>query len=86
MMPWHASFPLLGEARARWTGGRRKPEIAERWEGNIANASPAADSLPALLAYEAELILVFGARVSGRIDYLEFHTGYKDHPNSRPMS
>jgi len=44
--------------------------------GNIANASPAADSLPALLAYEAELILV-SVRGERRIDYLEFHTGYK---------
>ncbi len=44
--------------------------------GNIANASPAADSPPALLAYGAELELVSrdGARW---VDYADFHTGYK---------
>jgi CO/xanthine dehydrogenase FAD-binding subunit len=40
------------------------------------NASPAADSLPALLAYEAELILV-SVRGERRIPYVDFHTGYK---------
>lgn len=45
--------------------------------GNIANASPAADSPPALLSYEAELELV---SVSGRrrVAYDGFHTGYKE--------
>jgi len=44
--------------------------------GNIANASPAADSPPALLAYGAELVL---ASRSGtrRVPYADFHTGYK---------
>lgn len=44
--------------------------------GNIANASPAADSPPALLAYDAELELasVNGARW---MPYQGFHTGYK---------
>lgn len=44
--------------------------------GNIANASPAADSPPALLAYGAEVEL---ASVAGRrwVPYAEFHTGYK---------
>jgi len=44
--------------------------------GNIANASPAADSPPALLAYRARLEL---ASVRGRrvVDYASFHTGYK---------
>lgn len=44
--------------------------------GNIANASPAADSPPALLAYDAELELVSldGARW---VPYQSFHTGYK---------
>ena len=44
--------------------------------GNIVNASPAADSLPALLAYEAELILV-SVRGERRVSYTGFHTGYK---------
>jgi len=44
--------------------------------GNIANASPAADSPPALLAYGARVELAGGA---GRrwVDYDGFHTGYK---------
>ena len=44
--------------------------------GNIANSSPAADSLPALLVYETELELVStqGARW---VAYRDFHTGYK---------
>src|SRR5687767_4743799 len=44
--------------------------------GNIVNASPAADSPPALLAYDAELELVStnGARW---VPYQDFHTGYK---------
>lgn len=44
--------------------------------GNIANASPAADSPPALLAYDAELELVSKAGVR-RISYSGFHKGYK---------
>ena len=44
--------------------------------GNIVNASPAADSPPALLAYDAELEL--SANTGSRwIPYHGFHTGYK---------
>src|SRR3984957_19031242 len=67
-------FPLLATA-ARWTGGianQNRGTIG----GNIVNASPAADSLPALLAYEAELILV-SVRGERRLPYINFHTGYK---------
>ncbi len=44
--------------------------------GNIANASPAADTPPALLVYDADLELISssGAR---RIPYSLFHHGYK---------
>lgn len=44
--------------------------------GNIANASPAGDSLPALLVYDAEITLqsVNGSR---NIYYPDFHVGYK---------
>ena len=44
--------------------------------GNIANASPAADSCPPLLAYGAEIELV---RAGGArwVSYAGFHTGYK---------
>src|ERR1700678_770412 len=67
-------LPLLASA-AQWTGGianQNRGPIG----GNIVNASPAADSLPALLAYEAELILT-SARGERRLPYLGFHTGYK---------
>ncbi len=67
-------FPLLHRA-ARWTGGianQNRGTIG----GNIVNASPAADSLPALLVYEAELILV-SVRGERRLPYASFHTGYR---------
>jgi CO/xanthine dehydrogenase FAD-binding subunit len=67
-------FPLLASA-ARWTGGIANQNRGTLG-GNIVNASPAADSLPALLAYEAELILV-SVRGERRIPYVDFHTGYK---------
>ena len=67
-------FELLASA-ARWTGGianQNRGTIG----GNIVNASPAADSLPALLVYEAELILV-SARGERRVPYKTFHTDYR---------
>ena len=67
-------FPMLGRAASE-TGGLA---IQNRGTlgGNIANASPAADSPPALLAYGAEIELVSteGARW---VEYADFHTGYK---------
>jgi CO/xanthine dehydrogenase FAD-binding subunit len=67
-------LPMLAQA-ARETGG---VAIQNRGTlgGNIANASPAADSPPALLAYGAEIELVSG-RGSRRVPYAAFHTGYK---------
>jgi CO/xanthine dehydrogenase FAD-binding subunit len=44
--------------------------------GNIVNASPAADSLPPLLVYEAEVELI-SMKGSRWIPYKDFHTGYK---------
>ncbi len=44
--------------------------------GNIANASPAADTPPALLAYDASLELM-SASGTRRVPYSEFHRGYK---------
>jgi len=69
-----SEFPLLCQA-ASWTGSvaiQNRGTIG----GNIANASPAADSLPALLVYEAELELV-AANGARWIPYQSFHTGYK---------
>lgn len=45
--------------------------------GNIANASPAADTPPALLSYDAEIELV-SLRGARWLPYSEFHTGYKE--------
>src|SRR6202453_3867161 len=69
-----SEFPMLASA-ARWTGGIANQNRGTLG-GNIVNASPAADSLPALLAYEAELILV-STRGERRVPYLGFHTDYK---------
>jgi len=69
-----AEFPMLCQAASE-TGGLA---IQNRGTlgGNIANASPAADSPPALLVYDAELELVFTSG-SRRVPYHGFHTGYK---------
>jgi CO/xanthine dehydrogenase FAD-binding subunit len=67
-------FPLLARA-AGWIGGIANQNRGTLG-GNIVNASPAADSLPALLAYEAELILV-SVRGERRLTYRHFHTAYK---------
>jgi CO/xanthine dehydrogenase FAD-binding subunit len=44
--------------------------------GNIANASPAADTPPALLAYDASLELISSSGTR-RLPYADFHRGYK---------
>jgi len=67
-------FPLLVQA-ASWTGSIANQNRGTLG-GNIVNASPAADSLPALMVYEAELLLT-SARGTRRMPYVEFHTGYK---------
>lgn len=67
-------FPMLVGA-ARETGGLA---IQNRGTlgGNVCNASPAADSPPALIAYGAQVELV--SRAGARwVDYDEFHTGYR---------
>lgn len=67
-------FPLLCHA-ARETGGIATQNRGTLG-GNIVNASPAADSPPALLVYDAELELI-SSRGSRRIAYHGFHRGYK---------
>jgi CO/xanthine dehydrogenase FAD-binding subunit len=67
-------FPLLVSA-ASCTGGIANQNRGTLG-GNIVNASPAADSLPALLVYDCELILV-STRGERRVPYSMFHTGYK---------
>jgi CO/xanthine dehydrogenase FAD-binding subunit len=69
-----ADFPLLALA-ASWTGSvanQNRGTIG----GNIVNASPAADSPPALLAYDARVTLV-STRGARTIPYDEFHVSYK---------
>ncbi len=67
-------FPMLCQAASE-TGGLA---IQNRGTlgGNIINASPAADSPPALLAYEAEIELL-STRGARWLPYQGFHTGYK---------
>jgi len=66
--------PLLAKA-ASWTGSIANQNRGTLG-GNLVNGSPAADSPPALLAYDAavDLISVRGTRT---ILYADFHTGYK---------
>lgn len=69
-----AEFPLLARA-ASWTGSIANQNRGTLG-GNIVNASPAADSPPALFAYDAELELI-SVRGTRRVSYSDFHTGYK---------
>ena len=67
-------FPLVCRAAAE-TGGianQNRGTIG----GNIANASPAADTPPALIVYDAEIELV-SVQGRRRVPYAAFHTGYK---------
>jgi CO/xanthine dehydrogenase FAD-binding subunit len=69
-----AAFPSLAEA-AGWIGGWQIQNRATLG-GNMANASPAGDSLPVLLALDATVI---AAGVGGfrEIPYAAFHVGYR---------
>jgi CO/xanthine dehydrogenase FAD-binding subunit len=67
-------FPLLCRA-ARETGGVATQNRGTLG-GNIANASPAADTPPALLVYDAQLDLV-SRRGARTVPYDGFHRGYK---------
>src|SRR5438874_3647250 len=68
-------FPLLVDA-ARQVGA---VQIQARgtWAGNIVNASPAADGVPVLMAYDAIVVLEsLGAREEVPLD--RFYVGYKE--------
>ncbi|MGB8801996.1 MAG: FAD binding domain-containing protein [Candidatus Acidiferrales bacterium] len=67
-------FPLLCRAAAET--GSVATQNRGTLGGNIANASPAADSPPALIVYGAEIELV-SARGARWVPYATFHTGYK---------
>jgi CO/xanthine dehydrogenase FAD-binding subunit len=65
---------LLAQA-ASWTGSIANQNRGTLG-GNIVNASPAADSPPALLAYDATLTLI-SARGTRTMPYQQFHLSYK---------
>lgn len=67
-------FPLIAKA-STWIGSVANQSRATVG-GNLVNGSPAADSSPALLVYDAEIELI-SIRGSRRVPYSEFHTGYK---------
>jgi CO/xanthine dehydrogenase FAD-binding subunit len=68
------NFPLLTQA-ASWTGSIANQNRGTLG-GNIVNASPAADSPPALLVYDATLTLLSAAG-DRTLPYSAFHLGYK---------
>ncbi|MFN8587474.1 MAG: FAD binding domain-containing protein [Candidatus Eisenbacteria bacterium] len=72
--PKMAGWPMLVQA-ARCVGAA---QIQNRGTigGNIANASPAGDSLPVLLAYEA-IVHVASVRGTRTVPFSELQTGYR---------
>jgi len=73
--PIREQFPMLAWA-AREVGALA---IQSRgtWAGNIANASPAADGVPALMAYDAEIDLL-SKKERRRVSLAKFYRGYKE--------
>ncbi len=72
--PIAQELPLLSQS-ASWTGSianQNRGTIG----GNLCNASPAADTPPALLAYGAS-VTVISSSGSRMVPYAEFHLGYK---------
>lgn len=67
-------LPILAEA-ARWVGS---PQIQNRGTigGNVANASPAGDTLPVLAVAEATVVLRSAAG-ERRVAFGDFYTGYR---------
>jgi CO/xanthine dehydrogenase FAD-binding subunit len=69
-----ADLPLLIQS-ASWTGTIANQNRATLG-GNICNASPAADTPPALLAYNAS-VRVISTEGAREYPYADFHLGYK---------
>ncbi|HSY37830.1 MAG TPA: FAD binding domain-containing protein [Acidobacteriaceae bacterium] len=67
-------LPLLIQS-ASWTGSIANQNRATLG-GNIVNASPAADTPPALLVYNATVTLI-SATATRTLPYSHFHLGYK---------
>ena len=68
-------FPLLGRA-ARQVGAIQI-QARGTWAGNIVNASPAADGVPVLMAYDATVVLQ-GRDGTEEVPLSSFYTGYKE--------
>src|SRR4029077_3127275 len=68
-------FPLLAQA-ARQVGAIQI-QARGTWAGNIVNASPAADGVPVLMAYDAVVVLQ-SLRGREEIPLHSFYSGYKD--------
>jgi CO/xanthine dehydrogenase FAD-binding subunit len=70
----NARLPMLVEA-SKLVGG---PQIQNRGTigGNVANASPAGDTLPVLAAVNAVVVLR-SAKAERRVKFNEFYTGYR---------
>ena len=68
-------FPLLVDA-ARQVGAIQI-QARGTWAGNIVNASPAADGVPVLMAYDAVVVLQ-SLRGREEIPLHSFYSGYKD--------
>lgn len=68
-------LPLLGVA-ARQVGAI---QIQSRgtWAGNIVNASPAADGVPVLMAYDASVVLA-SREGTDEVPLADFYLGYKE--------
>ena len=69
-----SEFPALAEAAAVIGGWQIQNRAT--LGGNMANASPAGDSLPVLLALDARVVLI-GAAGEREVPYAAFHTGYR---------
>jgi CO/xanthine dehydrogenase FAD-binding subunit len=69
-----SELPLLAQA-ASWIGSIANQSRATLG-GNLVNGSPAADSSPALLVYDAKVEII-SLRVRRRMPYADFHTAYK---------
>jgi CO/xanthine dehydrogenase FAD-binding subunit len=69
-----SEFSILAQA-ASWTGSVANQNRGTLG-GNIVNASPAADTPPALLAYDAKVTLI-STRGARTMPYRDFHLAYK---------
>lgn len=68
-------LPLLGQA-ARQVGAIQI-QARGTWAGNIVNASPAADGVPVLMAYDA-VVLLRSREGTEEVPLEEFYLGYKE--------